>query len=554
MKRYHGKSVCNGIAFGKVIVIEPESHEEKNIRILDAMAEVLRVNNAIEEAKSQIMSLYDRAMEDVGEAGAAIFEAHHMMLEDEDYVRAIHDMIHEEQTCGEYAVQQIGQNFSAVFRAMDDEYMQARSADVLDISSRVIRILKGHDIDVINSEDQVIVAAKDLTPGQIVAMKKDKILAIVTTEGSVNSHTAILARMMNIPALAAVDMELCEIETGAFGMVDGENGEFVIEPDAITLKAAKQTMDYHRKQAELFAALKGKETVTTSGEKIGLYANIGGMTDMVAAIENDAEGIGLFRTEILYMERDTLPGEDEQFEVYKQVLEAMGEKETIIRTMDIGADKQAECLYSGTEDNKTMSTGDKLAMSTEVNPAMGLRAIRLCFFRPGIFKTQLKALFRAACFGNLAIMYPMITSEREMDRIEAIVAEVVAELKKEGAEYRVPAQGIMIETPAAALISDVLAKRADFFSLGTNDLTQYTLAIDRQNEGLDEFLDVHHPAVLRLIEMTVKKAHDAGIKVSICGELAADEDLTKWFVDIGVDALSVAPGSILPLRGKIRGM
>lgn len=538
MKRYHGKSVCNGIALGKVIVIEPESHEEKNIRILDAMAEVLRVNNAIEEAKSQIMNLYDRAMEDVGEAGAAIFEAHHMMLEDEDYVKAIHDMIHEEQTCGEYAVQQIGQNFSSAFRAMDDEYMRARSADILDISSRVIRILKGYGKEVINSEEQVIVVAKDFTPGQIVAMKRDKILAIVTTEGSVNSHTAILARMMNIPALAVVDMELCEIETGAYGMVDGENGEFIIEPDEITLEAAKQTMDYHHKQAELLDILKGKETVTTSGKKIGLYANIGGMTDVVAVKENDAEGIGLFRTEILYMERDTLPGEDEQFEVYKQVLETMGGKETVIRTMDIGADKQADCLRLDTEDN----------------PAMGIRAIRLCLARPEIFKTQLRALFRAACFGNLAIMYPMITSEREMDKIEKLVAEVERELSEEGIEYRIPKQGIMIETPAAALISDVLAKRVDFFSLGTNDLTQYTLAIDRQNEGLDEFLDVHHPAVLRLIEMTVKNAHDAGIKVSICGELAADEELTKWFIDIGVDELSVAPGSILPLRGKIRGM
>lgn len=536
MLKLSGKAVYKGIVMGPVVVFGQEDQPIKRTKITDADAEITRVEKAGEQAQAQLRRLYDKALKEVGESSAAIFEVHQMMLEDEDYLEAIHNMIRTEMVNAEYAVAVTGDNFSELFAGMEDDYMKARAADIKDISNRLIRNLTGkEDINSADMEPSVIVA-DDLSPSETVQMDKDKILAFVTVHGSTNSHTAILARMMNIPALIGVPMDLKEIRTGMTAVVDGLKGEVIFEPsDEIRAETEKKVCEEQEK-LKLLQSLKGKENVTLSGKKIKIFANIGSVTDVGYVLENDAGGIGLFRSEFLYLGRDDFPTEEEQFQAYKQVVQTMAGKNVVIRTLDIGADKQVDYFNLGKEDN----------------PAMGYRAIRICLKQPDIFKTQLRALFRAAVYGNLSVMYPMITSVEEVKRIQAIVAEVRAELEEKEIPHKIPEQGIMIETPAAVMISDELAEMVDFFSIGTNDLTQYTLAVDRQNAKLDDFYHPHHKAILKMIKMAADNAHKCGKWVGICGELGADLELTEEFLRMGIDELSVAPSMVLKVRKAVR--
>ena len=538
MQCFQGKSVYKGIAMGPIVVLKKNDYQVKRIRIEDTEAEVKRVDEALKASQEQLQKLYDKAVREVGEASAAIFEVHQMMLEDEDYLEAIQNMIRTEQVNAEYAVAVTGDNFAEMFASMDDDYMKARSADIKDISERLVRNLSGQgDVDLSEIEPSVIVA-DDLSPSETVQMDKDKILAFVTVHGSTNSHTAILARMMNIPALIGVKMDLEAFQSGMTAVVDGFQGIVTFDPDEETKVQTETKMQEEAEKLKLLQELKGKENVTLDGRKINIYANIGSVGDIGYVMENDAGGIGLFRSEFLYLGRNDFPTEEEQFQAYKQAVQMMAGKKVIIRTLDIGADKQVDYFNLGNEDN----------------PAMGYRAIRICLRQPEIFKTQLRALLRAAVYGNLSIMYPMITSTEEVKKIYEIVAEVEEELKAQEIQYKIPEQGIMIETPAAAIISDKLAEMVDFFSIGTNDLTQYTLAIDRQNEKLDEFYNPHHEAILRMIQMVVDNAHKCGKWAGICGELGADATLTEQFVRMGLDELSVAPSMVLKLRKIVREM
>ena len=538
MQSYQGKSVYKGIAMGPVVVLKKNDYQVKRTRIEDPEAEIKRVDEALEKSKEQLQKLYDKAVQEVGEASAAIFEVHQMMLEDDDYLEAIQNTIRTEQINAEYAVAATGDNFAEMFASMDDDYMKARSADIKDISERLVRNLSGQDDADLSSIEPSIIVADDLSPSETVQMDKDKILAFVTVHGSTNSHTAILARMMNIPALIGVDMDLEELHTGMEAVVDGFQGVVIFEPDETVKAQTTEKMAEEAEKLRLLQELKGKENVTLDGHKINIYANIGSVGDIGYVMENDAGGIGLFRSEFLYLGRNDFPTEEEQFQAYKQAVQMMAGKKVIIRTLDIGADKQVDYFNLGNEDN----------------PAMGYRAIRICLKQPEIFKTQLRALLRAAVYGNLSIMYPMITSTEEVKKIYEIVAEVEEELKAQEIQYKIPEQGLMIETPAAAIISDRLAEMVDFFSIGTNDLTQYTLAIDRQNEKLDEFYNPHHEALLRMIQMVVDNAHKCGKWAGICGELGADTTLTEEFVRMGLDELSVAPSMVLKLRKIVREM
>ena len=533
MQVYNGKSVFGGIAIGKISVYQKGEQQVKRVKIADADAEMERYADAKDAAVEQLQKLYDKALKEVGEANAAIFEIHQMMLDDDDYNESVENIIRTQMVNAEYAVAATADNFAQMFASMDDDYMKERAADVKDISERLLAILHGADSNKVDTNEPVIIVADDLAPSETVQLDKDMVLSFVTVHGSLNSHTAILARTMAIPALIGTEaLPLNASVDGKLGIVDGFNGKIYVDPDEniLTEMKAKQQEDLEKKQ--LLQTLKGKENITLDGQKVMLYANIGNIKDLATVIQNDAGGIGLFRSEFIYLEREDYPTEEEQFQIYKTVAETMAGKRVIIRTLDIGADKQC----------------DYFNMEHEENPALGYRAIRICLTRPEIFKTQLRALFRASAYGKLAIMYPMITSVKDVHRIKEIVEEVKAELTEQGIEFAIPEQGIMIETPAAAMISDELAKEVDFFSVGTNDLTQYTLAIDRQNTKLDEFYDAHHPAVLRMISMVAENAHKAGIWAGICGELGADTTLTQEFLAMGIDELSVSPGSILPIR------
>lgn len=532
MQIYKGKSVFGGIAIGKISVYKKDEQLVKRVKIEDVDAEMERYTAARNIAAAQLQKLYDKALKEVGEANAAIFEVHQMMLEDEDYNESVENIIRSQMVNAEYAVASTADNFAQMFEAMDDDYMRGRAADVRDISERVITVLAGGAGGGLDSDEPVIIAADDLAPSETVQLDKDKVLSFVTAHGSENSHTAILARTMGIPALIGTGIDLDESVDGKLGIVDGTNGVVYVDPDAELLEEMKKKQQEEQEKKRLLQTLKGKENITLDGQKVMLYANVGNIKDLGIALQNDAGGIGLFRSEFIYLGQDHYPTEEEQFQIYKTVAETMAGRRVIIRTLDIGADKQC----------------DYFELDKEDNPAMGLRAIRICLTRPEIFKTQLRALFRASVYGNINIMYPMIISVDEVRQIKTIVEEVKAELAEQGIEYGNPAQGIMIETPASVMMSRELAEEVDFFSIGTNDLTQYTLAIDRQNSKLDKFFDSHHPAVLRMIQMTVENAHKAGIWCGICGELGADQALTKDFLAMGVDELSVSPGSILPLR------
>lgn len=534
MDQYRGKSVFGGIAIGKIKVLVKGDAPVKRIHIDQPQEEIKRYHAAVEEADRELSALYEKALKEVGEANAAIFEIHQMMLEDDDYKDSVEGIILNQSVNAEYAVAATGENFARMFSDMEDEYMRARAADVKDISERLIRVLSGKGEEDEASEEPMIIVAKDLAPSETVSLDKDKVLAFVTIQGSTNSHTAILARTMGIPALVSTNMDEQMLDSldGKMGIVDGTSGIFYIEPEEKTLEELLAQQKKEQELKDLYETLKGKENVTLDGKKIMVYANIGNIKDLAHVIKNDAGGIGLFRSEFIFLERNDFPTEEEQFQIYKTVAETMAGKRVIIRTLDIGADKKC----------------DYFQMDPEENPAMGVRAIRICLTRPEIFKTQLRALFRASAYGNIAVMYPMITSMKEIKAIKAMVQEVCQKLTEEGIPYKKPQQGIMIETPAAVMISDLLAKEVDFFSIGTNDLTQYTLAIDRQNEKLDDFYDSHHPAVLRMIQMVVDNAHEAGIWAGICGELGADTSLTKEFLKMGVDELSVSPARILPIR------
>ena len=532
MEVYQGKSVFGGIAIGRISVHKKDEQQVKRVRIEDPEQEILRYRQAKQTAMEQLRGLYQKALKEVGEANAAIFEIHQMMLEDDDYNESVENIIRMQQVNAEYAVASTGDNFAQMFSAMDDDYMRARSADVKDISERVLSVLGDRSTGIAASGEPVIIVADDLAPSETVQLNKDLVLSFVTVHGSVNSHTAILARTMSIPALIGTAIPLTDDIDGKIGIVDGKNGCIYVDPDEDTLGRMQQLKLEEQEKKELLQTLKGRENITIDGKKIMLYANIGNSKDLAAVLQNDAGGIGLFRSEFIYLERETFPTEEEQFQIYRTVAETMAGKPVIIRTLDIGADKKC----------------DYFEMEPEENPAMGCRAIRICLTRPEIFKTQLRALFRASAFGNISIMYPMIISVEEVHRIKEIVTEVKRELTEQGVAFGEPKQGIMIETPAAVMMSEELAKEVDFFSIGTNDLTQYTLAIDRQNPKLDAFYDPHHPAVLRMIQIVVENAHKAGIWAGICGELGADTTLTRRFLAMGVDELSMSPGSILPVR------
>ena len=534
MKQYVGKSVFGGVAIGKIKVFSKEQMQVRRERVSDAEREIERYEAARETAMEQLGRLYEKALREVGEANAAIFEVHQMMLSDDDFNESVENMIRGNLVNAEYAVASTGDNFAKMFAAMDDEYMRERAADVKDISERVLRVLTGGAEEDAAEEPAIIVAA-DLAPSETVQMNKELVLSFVTVQGSLNSHTAILARTMGIPALVGTALSPEELD-GRLGIVDGFTGTFYVDPDETTLAVMREKQAADLEKKRLLQELKGKDNITLDGKKILLYANIGNSKDLAAVLGNDAGGIGLFRSEFLYLERDTFPTEEEQFIIYKEVAETMAGKRVIIRTLDIGADKKC----------------DYFELDREENPAMGLRAIRICLTRPEIFKTQLRALYRASAFGSIAIMFPMIISVEEVREIKEIVEEIKAELTEQGIVFGQPELGIMVETPAAVMMSDELAKEVDFFSIGTNDLTQYTLAIDRQNEKLDRFYDPHHPAVLRQIRIVVDNAHKAGIWAGICGELGADTELTPLFLKMGVDELSVSPGSILSLRELIR--
>lgn len=533
MQVIQGKSIFGGIAIGPVMFFTKEQNQVKRSKIEDTEAEIARYEAAVVTAQEQLGKLYEKALKEVGESGAQIFEVHQMMLEDEDYNDSVKNIIETQTVNAEYAVATTGDNFAAMFAGMDDEYFQARAVDMKDISERVINVLMGVG-EAAGWEAPSIIVAEDLAPSETVQFDKSKLLGFVTRLGSSNSHTAILARTMNIPALIQIDIK--EEWNGKMGIIDGFTGEFFIDPEPEVLKKYQEKKAEQEERRKLLAEQKGKPTVTKGGKEIKLFANIGSVSDLPAAMGNDAGGIGLFRSEFLYLESGDYPTEDEQFKAYKMVAETMAGKKVIIRTLDIGADKQV----------------DYFKLDKEENPAMGLRAIRICLTRPEIFKTQLRAILRASAFGNIAVMYPMIISVEEVRKIKEIMAEVKAELDEAGVQYGEVEQGIMIETPASVIISDLLAQEVDFFSIGTNDLTQYTLAIDRQNAKLDEFYNPHHEAVLRMIEMVVDNAHKAGIWAGICGELGADTELTERFMAMGVDELSVSPTFIYPVRQIIR--
>lgn len=540
MVKYQGKGVYGAIAVGSISVFKRQDVQVKRVKIDDTDAELARLEAAKEKATAQLQEIYEKALREVGEANAAIFEIHMMMVEDEDYNDAIIEIITAQNVNAEYAVAITGDNFAEMFAAMDDAYMQARSADVRDISNRIIGCLTNDGSTEAQSDEPVIICADDLAPSETVTLDKDRVLAFVTAHGSSNSHTAILARNMNIPAIVGVgEAFLSEIRDGAPAVVNGFTGEFILHPDAETIAAAQQKRAEELEKKELLQKLKGKENMTLDGRKINIYANIGSADNIGAVLLNDAGGIGLFRSEFLYLENTDYPSEEEQFQIYKRVLESMAGKKVIIRTLDIGADKQCEYFH----------------MPKEENPALGIRAIRLCLNRPEVFRTQLRALFRASVFGNLGIMFPMIANVWELEEILILCDEVKAELRYDGIEYAEDTElGIMIETPAAALISDRLAPMVDFFSVGTNDLTQYTLACDRQNPEIDRFCDPHHEAVLRLIEMAAENAHRHGKWIGICGELAADTSLTETFLRMGIDELSVSPAFVLKLRDAVRSI
>ena len=532
MQIYNGKSVFGGIAIGKISVYQKKEQQVKRVKIDDPEQEMARYEKAKAEGIKQLQGLYDKALREVGEANAAIFEVHQMMMEDDGYNESVENIIRSQGVNAEYAVATTGDNYAQMFSAMDDDYMRERAADVRDISERLLTILNGEETGAVDADEPKIIVAEDLAPSETVQLDKDKVLSFVTVKGSLNSHTAILARTMAIPALVNTSVSLESEMDGRLGIVDGADGTFYVDPDEETLAEMKKRQEEDLSRKQLLLTLKGKENVTLDGQKVMLYANIGNIKDLATVIQNDAGGIGLFRSEFIYLEKEDFPTEEEQFQIYRQVAQTMAGKRVIIRTLDIGADKQCDYFH----------------MEHEENPALGCRAIRICLTRPEIFKTQLRALFRASAFGKIAIMYPMITSVQEVRKIKEIVEEVKAELTSQGVEFGNPEQGIMIETPAAAIISDDLAKEVDFFSIGTNDLSQYTMAIDSQNPQLDLFFDPHHPAVLRIISLVMENAHKAGIWAGICGELGADQSLTKEFLAMGVDELSVSPGSILSLR------
>ena len=534
MEQYSGKSIFGSIAIGKIFFYSKDEQMVKRDKVSDVQGELVRFEEAKQKAIQQLSVLYDKALKEVGEVNAQIFDIHRMMLEDEDYNDSITNMISTQGVNCEYAVAVTSENFSTMFAAMEDEYFKARAIDIKDISERLINVLHGKDSESNIGEEPVIVVAKDLAPSETVQMDKSKLIAFVTEMGSSNSHTAILARTMGIPALIGVSIH--KEWNGRMAIVDGYTGCIILDPDEATIAKYRTKKNEDEEKIRLLQNLKGKENVTQSGQKIQLYANIGNIADLASVLENDAGGIGLFRSEFLYLEKTDYPTEEEQFRIYKQVAETMADKKVIIRTLDIGADKQV----------------DYFKLEHEDNPAMGYRAIRICLDRPEIFKTQLRALLRASAFGNIAIMYPMIISVAEVRQIKGIVAEVKKELTEQGFAYGEVEQGIMIETPAAAVISDLLAPEVDFFSIGTNDLTQYTLAVDRQNAKLEAICDTHHEAILRLIRYVVESAHKAGIWAGICGQLGADTSLTEVFLEMGVDELSVAPGYVLPVRKKIR--
>ncbi len=538
MRCFQGKAVYKGIAMGPVVVLRKDDVQVRRKEIEDVEVETKRIIEAVKSSKEQLQKLCDKAMLEAGKDGAAIFRVHQMMLEDDDYLELIYNRIRTELVNAEYAVATTGDNLSQMFAAMDDDYMKARAADIQDISWRMIRNLRGRtDIDLSMREPSIILA-DDLSPSEAVQMDRNKLLAFVTVHGSINSHTAILARMMNIPALVGVDLDFEQIENQTTAVVDGFLGQVILEPDEDTCGKTEHRIRNEQEKLQLLQELKGKEDITLDGRKVNVYANIGSVNDIEYVLENDAGGIGLFRSEFLYLGRKDFPTEEEQYQAYKQAGQMMAGKRVIIRTLDIGADKQADYFHLGKEDN----------------PALGYRAIRICLMQPDIFKIQLRALLRAAVWGNISIMYPMITSVEEVKQIQEIIKEVKEELEGQKVQYRIPEQGIMIETPAAVMISDELAQVVDFFSIGTNDLTQYTLAIDRQNEKLDEFYNPHHTAILRMIQMVVDNAHRYGRWVGICGELGADTTLTEEFVRMGVDELSVAPSMVLKLRKIIREM
>lgn len=536
MERYTGKAIFQKIAIGRIWYYSKEEQSVKRYKTEDAAYEWSRYEAAREKAAEELNQLYQKALKEVGEVNAAIFEVHAMMLEDDDYNDSVKNIIETQQVNAEYAAAVTGDNFAKMFAEMEDDYFQARSADVKDITERVVSILTNHRNVNQMGDEPVIVAARDLAPSETVQMEKDKLLGFVTELGSSNSHTAILARTMNIPALIGIPVQ--ESWDGKLAIVDGYHGILYIDPDQETLEEMRKRQLEDLEKARLLQQLKGKETITLSGKKIRLYANIGNVSDVAKALENGAEGIGLFRSEFLYLEKETYPTEEEQFQSYKLAAQMMAGKKVIIRTLDIGADKQV----------------DYFNLDKEENPAMGFRAIRICLERPEIFKTQLRAVFRASVYGDLGIMYPMITSVEEVQKIKEIVEEVKLELKEQGVSYKDVEQGIMIETPAAALISGDLAKEVDFFSIGTNDLSQYTLAIDRQNAKLDSFFNAHHPAILKLIQMVIENGHAEGCWVGICGELGADLELTETFLNMGVDELSVSPAMVLPVRNTVRKM
>lgn len=536
MEMYTGKSIFKGIAIGKILFYQKGEQPVKRVKIEDTAEQIKRYEDARAKAAEQLQGLYEKALKEVGEANAAVFEVHQMMLEDDDYIDSVVNIIETQQVNAEFAVATTGDNFAKMFVEMEDDYFKARAADVKDISERMVNILSGNESGGAIGDEPVIVVAEDLAPSETVQMDKEKLLAFVTRLGSANSHTAILARTMNIPALIEVDIK--EEWNGKMAVVDGYTGTFYIDPDEDILKKMQEKKEEDIKARELLQELKGKEDVTVDGKHIKLYANIGGVKDVASVLANDAAGIGLFRSEFLYLEADNYPDEEAQFQAYKTVAENMAGKKVIVRTLDIGADKQV----------------DYFNLDHEENPAMGYRAIRICLDRRDIFRTQLRALLRASAYGNIGIMYPMIISVDEVKEIKKIVESIKAELTEKGIEYGEVEQGIMIETPAAVMISDLLAKEVDFFSIGTNDLTQYTLAIDRQNSKLDNIYDAHHPAVLRMIQKTIENGHKAGCWVGICGELGADMTLTETFLKMGIDELSVSPTFVLPIRKLIRKM
>lgn len=536
MEKYTGKSIFKGIAIGKILFYQKGEQPVKRVKIEDTAEQIKRYEDARAKAAEQLQGLYEKALKEVGEANAAVFEVHQMMLEDDDYIDSVVNIIETQQVNAEFAVATTGDNFAKMFAEMEDDYFKARAADVKDISERMVNILSGNESGGAIGDEPVIVVAEDLAPSETVQMDKEKLLAFVTRLGSANSHTAILARTMNIPALIEVDIK--EEWNGKMAVVDGYTGTFYIDPDEETLKKMQEKKEEDIKARELLQELKGKEDITVDGKHIKLYANIGGVKDVTSVLANDAAGIGLFRSEFLYLEADNYPDEEAQFQAYKTVAENMAGKKVIVRTLDIGADKQV----------------DYFNLDHEENPAMGYRAIRICLDRRDIFRTQLRALLRASAYGNIGIMYPMIISVDEVKEIKKIVESIKTELTEKGIEYGEVEQGIMIETPAAVMISDLLAEEVDFFSIGTNDLTQYTLAIDRQNSKLDNIYDSHHPAVLRMIQKTIENGHKAGCWVGICGELGADMTLTETFLKMGIDELSVSPTFVLPIRKLIREM